>query len=445
MKNLKYYDHHSIPPQEVPFILLSVLYVDDEPSLLEIASIYLAETYPDIVCETAISAHIALDLVREKHFDAIVSDYQMPGMDGIAFLNALRDAGDTTPFIIFTGKGREEIVIQAINSGADYYIQKGGEIYAQYAELEHAIRTAVERKRTAEALKSKHEQLTLIIEKIPALLSYVGSDLRCLFVNRKFAEWYGLSEEECIGKDIREIISERVYLGLRERLAGISCNADLTYGEIAEPKNGQPRYFRVSVIPHCCDGCTVGAFLIVAEEITDLKRSEALVEIRARQQAAVAELGRMALTGVDVQTLLEAAVTQVADALGVEYAKVLELAPDGRSFLLRAGVGWRPGLVGCAAVDADVRSQAGYTLLFSGPVVVEDLSTEKRFFGPPLLFDHGVVSGMSVIIGGRERPFGVLGAHTGDKRLFTEDDVHFLQGVAHILAAAVIHSQERKG
>jgi hypothetical protein len=67
MKNLKYYGHHSIPPQEVPFILLSVLYVDDEPSLLEIASIYLAETYPDIVCETAISAHIALDLVREKH------------------------------------------------------------------------------------------------------------------------------------------------------------------------------------------------------------------------------------------------------------------------------------------------------------------------------------------------------------------------------------------
>ena len=116
----------------------------------------------------------------------------------------------------------------------------------------------------------------------------------------------------------------------------------------------------------------------------------------------------------------------------VEYAKVLELAPDGRSFLLRAGVGWRPGLVGCAAVDADVRSQAGYTLLFSGPVVVEDLRTEKRFFGPPLLFDHGVVSGMSVIIGGRGRPFGVLGSHNGDKPPSPSDDVHFLEGVAQV-------------
>jgi PAS domain S-box-containing protein len=443
MERLKYPRRpYPFPSKGAPLIPISVLYVDDEPSLLEIASIYLAEIYPDLVCETAISAQIALALVQEKHFDAIVSDYQMPGMDGIELLKALREAGNTIPFIIFTGKGREDIVIQAINSGADFYIQKGGEICSQYAELVHAIKTAVERKRFAEALKSKHEQLTLIIEKIPALLSYVGSDLRCLFVNRKFAEWYGLSEEECIGKEIKELIPERVYLGLRERMAGILCDTDITYEEVSEREQGQPRYFRVSVIPHCDGRSTIGAFLIVAEDITDLKRSERIVEARVRQQAAIAELGQMALTGIDVQSLLEVAVSRVADALGVEYAKVLELAPDGRSFLLRAGVGWRPGLVGFAAVDADVRSQAGYTLLFSSPVIVQDLRTEKRFFGPPLLQDHDVVSGMSVVIGGTDRPFGILGAHTTNKRIFTEDEVHFLQGVAHILAAAAIRNRK---
>jgi len=421
-----------------------VLYVDDEPSLLEIASLYLAETYPDIACETAISAQIALDLVKEKHFDVIVSDYQMPGMDGIAFLNALRDAGNTIPFIIFTGRGREDVVIRAINSGADFYIQKGGDIGSQYAELVHAIRTAVERTRTGEALRQKHEQLSLIIDKIPAYLSYVDSEYRFLFVNQKFAERSGLSREACIGKDMRDVFPESTYLCLREMMAQALGGTEVSSEEAVEERDGKLWYFRVSVIPHCYDGKDPGAFLIVAEDITHLKQYEMTLESRARQQAAVAELGQMALTGIDDRALLETAVSRVADALGVEYVKVLELMPDGRSLLLRAGVGWHPGLVGSALVDADIHSQAGYTLLLSGPVIVEDLRTEKRFSGPPLLSDHGVVSGMSVVIGGTDRPFGVLGAHTADKHLFTEDDVHFLQGVAHVLAAAMIRQSGRK-
>jgi len=73
--------------------------------------------------------------------------------------------------------------------------------------------------------------------------------------------------------------------------------------------------------------------------------------------------------------------------------------------------------------------------------VVEDLRTETRFNGPPLLFEHGVVSGMSMIIAGKERPFGVLGAHTTRRRSFTKDDVHFLQSIANVLAQAIERKQ----
>ncbi|MEE8202070.1 MAG: PAS domain S-box protein [Candidatus Acidoferrales bacterium] len=167
------------------------------------------------------------------------------------------------------------------------------------------------------------------------------------------------------------------------------------------------------------------------------KQAEQGLKARARQQAAVANLGQRALAGTELSAVMEAAVTLVAQTLEVEYAKVLELLADGRALLLRAGVGWKEGLVGQATVGADTDSQAGYTLLSREPVIVEDLRTETRFSGPPLLHEHGVVSGMSVIIPGPQRPFGVLGAHTTRRRTFTEDDVHFLQAVAHLLAEAI--------
>lgn len=159
--------------------------------------------------------------------------------------------------------------------------------------------------------------------------------------------------------------------------------------------------------------------------------------VRANQQAAVAELGQLALEGADLQSLMDSAARQVALRLGVEFCKVLELLPDEEHLLLRAGVGWRPGLVGRARVGAGLDSQAGYALFTRQPVIVEDLSREERFHGPELLLEHGVISGLSVIIGGARLPFGVLGAHSRERRTFSADDIHFLKAVANILGAAI--------
>ncbi|MDO8841739.1 response regulator [Methanocalculus sp.] len=106
--------------------MINLLYVDDEPGLLEIGRLFLQKD-SDINVDTAESAEIALESMKTMSYDAIVSDYQMPGMDGLAFLKAVRSSGDSIPFIIFTGKGREEVVIEALNQGADFYLQKGGE------------------------------------------------------------------------------------------------------------------------------------------------------------------------------------------------------------------------------------------------------------------------------------------------------------------------------
>ena len=165
--------------------------------------------------------------------------------------------------------------------------------------------------------------------------------------------------------------------------------------------------------------------------------AEAEMRARVRQQGATGRLGLAALTGTDLSGLMQEAVRAVAGVLGVEYCKILELMSDGATLLLRAGVGWREGLVGTATVGTNLRSQAGYALIFPGPLVVEDLRTENRFEDPDLLQEHGVVSALSTTIHVGGRAYGVLSVHTRQRRSFTEDEILFLQEVSEVLGAAI--------
>ncbi len=106
------------------------------PVCLKLANSFLRRSGQFIV-DTITSATDALALLDTKVYDAIISDYHMPVMDGIEFLKNIRTSGNTIPFILFTGRGREEIVIQALNEGADFYLQKGGEPVSQFTELSH--------------------------------------------------------------------------------------------------------------------------------------------------------------------------------------------------------------------------------------------------------------------------------------------------------------------
>ncbi|GJL68610.1 MAG: hypothetical protein NPIRA06_12450 [Nitrospirales bacterium] len=173
-------------------------------------------------------------------------------------------------------------------------------------------------------------------------------------------------------------------------------------------------------------------------DITPLRNVEDQLLHFSQQQKMVAGFAQLALQERDVQRVMDACVKILDQTLPIDMAKVLELLPGGQSLLLRAGVGWKEGLVGHAVVGTERNSQAGYTLISQKPVVVEDLSRENRFSGPSLLIDHQVVSGMSCIIRDQEgNPHGVLGVHTSSRREFQEKEVEFLQAMANILASAI--------
>ena len=173
------------------------------------------------------------------------------------------------------------------------------------------------------------------------------------------------------------------------------------------------------------------------DRLVELTRTEETLRATAHQQEAVAHLGQQALAGAPVSELIDAAVALVARVLEVDFSCVLELRAPSRTLVLRAGVGWREGSVGRTVVPATPDTHAGYVLRSPGAVVVEDLAAETRFGSAPLLDVHGVVSGLSVIIHGKERPFGILGAHSARRRAFTSHDVHFLQAAASVLATAI--------
>ncbi|HIH04141.1 MAG TPA: response regulator [Methanoregulaceae archaeon] len=182
--------------------MISVLYVDDEPGLLELVKTYL-ERDSQFTVDVITSARAALNLLDQKKYDAIVSDYMMPEMDGIRFLKKVRTSGNTIPFILFTGRGREEVVIDAINNGADFYIQKGGAPQAQFAELAHKVRQAMRRREAERSLKDSERRLADIIDFLPHATFAIDRDGKVIAWNRAVEEMTGVPAGEMLGKGDR--------------------------------------------------------------------------------------------------------------------------------------------------------------------------------------------------------------------------------------------------
>ena len=180
--------------------MIHALYVDDEPDLLEIGKLFLEQSH-DIAIDTDVSAKDALARARTGKYDAIISDYVMPEMDGISLLKRIRgDCGSKTPFILFTGRGREEVVIDALNSGADFYLQKGGNPRAQFAELRSLLIQAVERRKMEDEFKKSEERYRDVVEDQSEAICRFLPDGTHVFANAAYCALVGKKKEELIGR-----------------------------------------------------------------------------------------------------------------------------------------------------------------------------------------------------------------------------------------------------
>jgi two-component sensor histidine kinase len=161
------------------------------------------------------------------------------------------------------------------------------------------------------------------------------------------------------------------------------------------------------------------------------------LERRIRQQKLLAELGVTALQGASFNQLLDDAARLTAEGMEAEFCKILEHTPAEKCFLVRAGVGWGPGIVGMATIGDDLASPAGFAVRTGLPVISNHLESEERFRTPELLVKHGIRRAMNVILQGEGKPFGVLEVDSRSEHEFDVHDLPFLQGAANLLGMAI--------
>lgn len=285
--------------------MISLLCVDDDPSLLELVKIFL-ERMGQFNVTTANGASGAFEALKTGHFDAIISDYQMPGMDGITFLKMVRDRCGDIPFILFTGRGREEVVIEAINNGADFYLQKGGDPESQFAELIHKVRQAVIQRRSQEELFAAYERIDAadgelrehfdelarkeqqvresetkfraIIDQSVQFIGLLTTDGTLIDVNRAALEFCGALQEDVLGRPFwttpwwahSDELQERLKDAVKRAAAGETVHFEATHPDA----EGKLACIDFSLKPFFGSDGKISYLIPEGRDITWLKQAE---------------------------------------------------------------------------------------------------------------------------------------------------------------------------
>jgi PAS domain S-box-containing protein len=184
---------------------IRTLVVDDEPDILDLTKIFL-EVYQDIEVVQASSAIDALFFMGREEFDVVVSDYQMPSMDGLQLLRALKDQGSHIPFILFTGKGRESVVVEALNLGASYYLQKGGDPRVQFTELANMIRRSDEAQRSKKQLTDSENRFRNLVQNSSDFITIIDRKATVIYNSSSIEKILGYDENYLIGKSALDIV-----------------------------------------------------------------------------------------------------------------------------------------------------------------------------------------------------------------------------------------------
>ncbi|MFC5278240.1 PAS domain-containing protein [Halorubrum rubrum] len=265
---------------------IDVLHVDDDPSVLDLTEAYLDRELASVSVTSVTGPEAGLNRLDSESFDCVVSDYDMPGMDGLAFFETLREDHAAIPFVLYTGKGSEEIASRALNAGVTGYFQKGGP--EQLKRLANRVERAVEESRTRRVA----DRYSTVIDALGYPVYVVDETGTFTFVNESFAELTGYDREEILGSKPDLIKGDEAVAEAEDRLGSIlsSGGPDIQRFRVdIDPKEGDPIPCRdhMAVLPYegeAFDG-SVGILRDVSVEAA--RREELETKRRALEEAPV--------------------------------------------------------------------------------------------------------------------------------------------------------------
>jgi len=344
--------------------VIRLLHVDDDRTILELSGYFLGGG-GDIIVDCALSGEAAGDMLKSKKYDAIVADYHMPGCNGIDLLKNVRQTDPVTPFLLFSDQMDEEIVIEALTSGADFFLPKGHQVRSQFIQLEHAIRETVKRRRAEE----QHEQTSSLLRIREAAfrsslcpIALCDTEGRIQYANPAgLAIWGYTDEREVIGRYAADfVVSPEIS---KDDIPGLFAERTWSGCAVARRRDGTTFNARVSV--NVVEGES-GAPLGFVAAFSDMSRQN-----RARDQ----------LDSVirDIRFVTESASTMIdlppdADIYGFIADALSQLAPPGSLIVLSSVL--KGPVVKLEAVRGEEGAIAAITRAIGRPL--EDLS-----FHPP--------------------------------------------------------------
>lgn len=272
---------------------LAVLYVDDEPGLLEITQKFLSKL--GLQVEVSESGAMALEIMSQNRYDAIISDYQMPQMNGIQLLKEIRSRYPRIPFILFTGRGREEVVIEAIENGADFYLQKGGSPVPQFTELAHKIRLAVKLRRDEQALRESEERFNQVASDAGEWIWETGTDGLYRYCSATVTKILGYHPEELVGvRFFFDLFDPRSREEQKQQILRVMRKQPSVQGIIGHyhHKDGKEVILQSSYSQITDPSGTLTGYRGLHLDVTRQKKDEELIRLHEKRLVRAQEIGK---------------------------------------------------------------------------------------------------------------------------------------------------------
>ncbi len=418
---------------------IRIQYVDDEPALLEITKAYM-ESSGDYVIDTYESAAKAIAEFDEEIHKAVVSDYKMPDMDGIELLKALRAKGSDVPFILFTGKGREEIAIEALNNGADFYLKKGGDPRSQFAELANMIAQAVGKRETEEALSYNLRHFRALIENATDMVLEVDGRGVVKYVSPSVRTVLGYEADDLLGEPLMRYVHPAEVEEAARLLGSLRESDVIPLTEIRiRAKDGSWRILESSAAKLQNGELTI---VINARDVSERRKMVDRLNRLNRMLALISEINQTIVRTKDRATLFRRLCEIAVDRGDLRMAWVGLVDPRTRTIRPVASCGKdQEYLEGLSISIDDIpegRGPIGIAVRMNRVSVVDDIATNE-LMGPwkerAARIGFHSTAGLPIRLHGR--PIGALGIYSPEVGAFDEEMIRLLEEAAEDISLAI--------